>query len=73
MGEKGRERCWRASLASLFGYSDGILPSHGLGVCAGRVQGAGVNAGWSHSHRELGNNPGPQPLSIGLSCTSLGL
>lgn len=73
MGEKGRESCWRTSLHSLFDCSDSILPSHSLGVCAGRVQGQDVKAGWPHSQRELGDNPGPLPLSTGLSCTSLGL
>lgn len=37
-----------------FDYSDGILPSHGLSVCAGRVQGASVKAGWLHSHEGTG-------------------
>jgi len=55
VGEKGGERGWRASLDSLFDYSDGSLPRHDLGVCTGRVQGAGVNTGWPRSHRELGN------------------
>lgn len=73
MGEKGREKCWRASLDSLFDYSDSILPNHSLDVCTGRMRGGSVDAGWLHSYRELGNCPGPQLLSIGLSCTSLGL
>lgn len=30
MGEKGRERCWRASLYSLLHYSDSMLPDMAL-------------------------------------------
>lgn len=67
------ERKVLESISSLFDYSDGILPSCGLSVCAGRVQGAGVKAAWLHSHRELRNSLGPQPFSIDLSHMSLGL
>lgn len=58
--EKGRERCWKAFLDSVFDYSDSSPPRHGLSVCDGRVQGADVNAGWLHNRRQVGNNPGPQ-------------
>lgn len=44
MEEDGRARHWRASLDSRFDHCDGILPSHSLGVCTGRVQEASMNA-----------------------------